>query len=171
MTSNLTITYRGTVYPWQCDHMGHMNVMWYAGKFDEASWQFLSQVGVTQKTLRDSGGAIAAVQQNISYKREIYAGDLITVRTALLDVKEKTIKMLHRMESDETGIIAAEAEITGVYFDAVARKATPLPEDISRRARRLLIQHESPNMPGPFETEGYYDMELSTTDPLPFIKR
>ncbi len=20
-------TYRGVVYPWQCDHMGHMNVM------------------------------------------------------------------------------------------------------------------------------------------------
>ena len=29
------LTYRGTVYPWHCDHMGHMNVMWYVGKFDE----------------------------------------------------------------------------------------------------------------------------------------
>jgi hypothetical protein len=25
----LILTYRGVVYPWQCDHMGHMNVMWY----------------------------------------------------------------------------------------------------------------------------------------------
>ena len=24
-------TYRGTVYPWQCDHVGHMNIMWYVG--------------------------------------------------------------------------------------------------------------------------------------------
>ena len=30
-------TYRGTVYPWQCDHVGHMNIMWYVGKFDEAT--------------------------------------------------------------------------------------------------------------------------------------
>ena len=30
------LTYRGTVYPWHCDHVGHMNVMWYVGKFDEA---------------------------------------------------------------------------------------------------------------------------------------
>lgn len=29
-------TYRGTVYPWQCDHVGHMNIMWYVGKFDAA---------------------------------------------------------------------------------------------------------------------------------------
>ena len=27
------LTYRGGVYPWHC---GHMNVMWYTGKFDEA---------------------------------------------------------------------------------------------------------------------------------------
>jgi acyl-CoA thioester hydrolase len=31
------LTYRGTIYPWHCDHMGHMNVMWYVGKFDEAT--------------------------------------------------------------------------------------------------------------------------------------
>jgi len=31
-------TYCGTVYPWQCDHVGHMNIMWYVGKFDEANW-------------------------------------------------------------------------------------------------------------------------------------
>jgi acyl-CoA thioester hydrolase len=33
-----TVTYRGVVYPWHCDHMGHMNVMWYVGRFDEATW-------------------------------------------------------------------------------------------------------------------------------------
>ena len=30
-------TYRGTVYPWHCDHVGHMNIMWYAGKFVASS--------------------------------------------------------------------------------------------------------------------------------------
>jgi hypothetical protein len=44
---DLPITYRGVVYPWQCDHMGHMNVMWYVGKFDEATWQSLSMLGLT----------------------------------------------------------------------------------------------------------------------------
>jgi hypothetical protein len=23
-----SVTYKGAVYPWQCDHIGHMNVMW-----------------------------------------------------------------------------------------------------------------------------------------------
>ncbi len=33
-------TYRGVVYPWQMDHMGHMNVMWYTHFFDRAIWGF-----------------------------------------------------------------------------------------------------------------------------------
>ena len=39
-------TYRGAVYPWHCDHMGHMNVMWYVGKFDEATWHLFRMVGL-----------------------------------------------------------------------------------------------------------------------------
>jgi acyl-CoA thioester hydrolase len=49
---DLPITYRGVVYPWQCDHMGHMNVMWYVGKFDEATWQILSMLDLTPSFLR-----------------------------------------------------------------------------------------------------------------------
>jgi acyl-CoA thioester hydrolase len=30
-------TYKGCVYPWHCDHVGHLNIMWYVGKFDEAN--------------------------------------------------------------------------------------------------------------------------------------
>ena len=68
-------TYRGTVYPWHCDHIGHMNVMWYVGKFDEASWNMFARLGLTPSYLRESGRGMAAVQQNISYKRELLAGD------------------------------------------------------------------------------------------------
>ena len=42
------VTYRGTVYPWHCDHMGHMNVMWYVGKFDEATWHLLAALGLSR---------------------------------------------------------------------------------------------------------------------------
>ena len=43
------LTYRGTIYPWHCDHMGHMNVMWYVGKFDEATWHLFAQTGITPR--------------------------------------------------------------------------------------------------------------------------
>jgi hypothetical protein len=56
-------TYRGTVYPWQCDHVGHMNIMWYVGKFDEANWNLFARLGLTPSYLRASGRGMAAVQQ------------------------------------------------------------------------------------------------------------
>src|SRR5881275_2694051 len=84
------ITYRGTVYPWHCDHMGHMNVMWYVGKFDEATWQLLSQLGLSRSRLAKEGTGMAAVEQHIEYKRELRAGDLVTIRSAMLEVNEKS---------------------------------------------------------------------------------
>src|SRR4029434_4980145 len=100
-------TYRGAVYPWHCDHMGHMNVMWYVGKFDEATWHLFASMGVTDAFLKghrhgrsgvwcvgksdeatcnlfasmgvtaaflkDHRRGMAAVQQNITYKRELHA--------------------------------------------------------------------------------------------------
>jgi len=48
----LFITYRGTVYPWHCDHMGHMNVMWYVGKFDEGTWHILAKAGATPSRMQ-----------------------------------------------------------------------------------------------------------------------
>ena len=63
------VTYRGTIYPWHCDHMGHMNVMWYVGKFDEATWHLLASAGLTAKRTREEGIGMAAVEQRIEYKR------------------------------------------------------------------------------------------------------
>jgi acyl-CoA thioester hydrolase len=108
-------TYRGTVYPWHCDHIGHMNVMWYVGKFDEANWNLIARIGLTPTYLRQSGSGMAAVQQTISYKRELLAGDIIEIRSRVLEVGNKSIRFLHEMRNAETGEIAAICEITGVH--------------------------------------------------------
>ena len=85
-------TYRGTVYPWQCDHVGHMNIMWYVGKFDEANWNLFARLGLTPSYLRGSGRGMAAVQQNITYKRELLAGDIVEIRSHLLEIRNKSIR-------------------------------------------------------------------------------
>jgi acyl-CoA thioester hydrolase len=84
-----TITQRGTVYPWECDHMGHMNVRWYAAKFDEACWQLLASLGLTRARMERDGVDMAAVEQRIEYKRELHAGDVVTVRSTVIEVKDK----------------------------------------------------------------------------------
>ena len=124
------LTYRGTVYPWHCDHMGHMNVTWYVGKFDEANWNLFARIGLTPSYLRGSNCGIAAVQQNITYKRELLAGDIVEIRSTLIELREKSIRFVHEMRNAETGEIAATCEITGVHIDRQARKATAFAQDI-----------------------------------------
>jgi acyl-CoA thioester hydrolase len=134
------VTYRGTIYPWHCDHMGHMNVMWYVGKFDEATWQFFSTLGLPPSRLAREGTGMAAVEQQIEYKRELRAGDLISVRSRVLEVKEKSIRFAHDMTNDENGELAARTVIVGVYFDTSVRKARALPSDISERAGLMIVK-------------------------------
>jgi acyl-CoA thioester hydrolase len=137
-------TYRGTVYPWQCDHMSHMNVMWYVGKFDEATWWFLSHLGLTPAHLRDAGRGMAAVDQRISYQRELQAGDVVTVRSGALEVAPRKIRFFHEMKNGVTGEVAAVTLLTGVYLDTAERKSTTLPEAVMARAREHIVDYPLP---------------------------
>ncbi len=40
--------------------MGHMNVMWYVGKFDEATWHLFHELGITPAFLRENNRGMAA---------------------------------------------------------------------------------------------------------------
>ncbi len=139
--SDLVITYRGTVYPWECDHMGHMNVRFYVAKFDEATWQLFARLGVTPTYMREQQRGMAAVEQNITYKRELRPGDIITIRSGFLEMREKVFRLVHEMRNDETGEIAATTVLTGVHMDTLERRACPFPEEIVERGRRMLTEH------------------------------
>lgn len=142
--TDLAITYRGVVYPWHCDHIGHMNVMWYVGKFDEGTWHLLANVGLTPTYLREQKRGMVAVQQNLTYKRELRAGDLITVRSGVLEMKEKSIRFFHEMKNEETGEVAAIAVYKGVHTDSESRRACPFPIEIVERGRAMIVEYDVP---------------------------
>jgi acyl-CoA thioester hydrolase len=138
--SEWVMTYRGVVYPWHRHHMGHMNVMSYSGKFDEACWQLLSMVGLSTTRLKQDGTGLAAVEQHIQYKQELHGGDAVTIQSALLEVNDKSIHMLHKMIDDASGEVAATMLVVGVHIDAAIREAIRLPEDVWERAMSMKEQ-------------------------------
>lgn len=134
------VTYRGVVYPWHCDHMGHMNVMWYVGKFDEATWNLFAQIGLTPSYLRDNHRGMAAVQQNIAYKRELLAGDIVEVRARIVEIRDKVIRFVHEMRNADSQQVAAICEITAVHMDRQSRRACPFAEHVRAAAERSIVQ-------------------------------
>jgi acyl-CoA thioester hydrolase len=128
------LTYRGTVYPWQCDHVGHLNVMWYVGKFDEATWKLLAEFGLTGDYFRDHGRGMVALEQTLRYRRELLAGDTVTIRSRVLEVRGKAIRFEHLMAAGTESEPAATCELVGVHLDRASRQACPLPEEVRERA-------------------------------------
>ncbi len=132
------VTYRGAVYPWHCDHMGHMNVMWYVGKFDEATWTFFAESGLTPAYLRENRRGMAAVEQHLRYVKELLAGDVIYVTTRLLEVTRRKIRFEHHMVNGITGDLAAICELVAVHTDTQVRRAVEFEEAIGEElAERL----------------------------------
>ena len=136
--SDALLTYRGTVYPWHCDHIGHMNVMWYAGKFDEATWHLFNAIGLSAPYLRSAQRGMAAVDQHISYLQELHAGAVVSVRTRVLEVKERSLRFEHEMVDESTGAIAARTMLKAVHLDTAQRKSAPFTATVVAKAQALL---------------------------------
>ncbi|MGH2754086.1 MAG: acyl-CoA thioesterase [Actinomycetota bacterium] len=131
-------TYVGSVYPWQCDQVGHMNVAFYVTKFDEATWQFFAHIGMDGAYFRAGRGGMGAVEQHLTYRRELHPGDCVQVASEVIEVTPKSITFRHHMTESTTGEPVATCTITAVHIETSARRSAPLPDDVRARASALI---------------------------------
>lgn len=136
--SSVLETYRGVVYPWQLDHIGHMNVQFYTARFDEATWHLFAALGMTTSYFKSNRRGMAALEQCTRYKQELHAGALIRITSELLEMKPKTIRFVHRMYDTESGDEVATSELVGAHIDTDARKSVPFPDEIVKRQSGLI---------------------------------
>jgi acyl-CoA thioester hydrolase len=133
------VTCRGIVYPWQLDHMDHMNVQHYTAVFDQSSWVLLALLGLDAQYFRANRRGMAALEQTITYKSELQIGETFEIRSKILEVREKTMRVQHDMHKTAGGSLAASMTILGVQLDSEVRKSSPFPPDVLDRARSLII--------------------------------
>ena len=131
-------TARGTVHAWQCDHMGHANLRAYGEFFEQALWHVFHRIGITPSMLRGETIRMAGVQQSINYRKELLPGDLVLVKSQLIEFRERSLKMRHEMQHVETGEVCATCELTAVCIDAKTRKPREFPPEISSKAKEIL---------------------------------
>lgn len=130
-------TYRGVVYPHQLDHMEHMNVQWYASKFDEATWHLFSVIGITSEYMQKQNRGMAALEQTTRYKSEVRSGELLVVKSKVIEIREKVIKFLHIMYNAESMQEVANTELVGVHIDRKIRKSCSLPTIAAEKCNEL----------------------------------
>lgn len=132
-------TCRGVVYPWHCDHLGHMNVQHYVGFFDVAGFHFLAEIGFTFHDMQEAGETLVDAQHTVQYRQEQRVGSLIKVESALTRLGNKSVTILHRMLNTETRALAATSEVVSVYFDLKQRKSLPIPDRIRERLQPYVV--------------------------------
>ena len=140
-TGELLLTYRGTVYPQHLDHMDHMNIQFYMAKFDEGVWNLFHRIGLTPSYLRAENRGMAALETNVRYLEELFAGDVVAVHSGVLRVGETSLRFVQEMRNGETGKTAAVMRAVAVHLDRAARRPVPFPEVVAARARALVIDY------------------------------
>jgi acyl-CoA thioester hydrolase len=124
-------TFQGTIYQSDCDHMGHMNVMHYVGKFDQATWYLFASIGLTGQYFKEQNRGMVALEQNIIYSKELI-GDCVYVESTINSVSEKVIKLTHNMYLYPSKELVATTSIVGLHMDTVKRKGISLPMAINK---------------------------------------
>lgn len=141
-------TYRGVVAAWECDHYGHMNVQFYIGRISDAAATLLACLGLPSDVAAARGLGFAALNQNIDYRRELLAGDVVVMRSGVGAIDGRKIVFRHRLYNAATGELAMTATVLGVLLDLAGRRAVPPPPEFSAAAAAVAVGAD--DAPPPF---------------------
>ena len=94
--------------------------------------------GSARRSCARPGAAWRRWSRRSQYKRELRAGDIVSVHSVLLEIKDKSVRFVHEMRNVDTGEIAATTTLTAVHFDTVARRACAFPDSVRAKASAML---------------------------------
>lgn len=132
---------RLAVTPDHCDPFGWMRAELFIGRVSDAVPNLLTkwrEAAAQDAAARDgvakaAGGAV--LEYRMAPRRWPRAGDLIEVRSGVVEVAEKTNRLVHWLHDPVTGHAWATAEAVAVAFDLITRKTIPIPPE-----RRALLE-------------------------------
>jgi acyl-CoA thioester hydrolase len=124
--------------------MGHMNASHYIAAFDQAMWHLVLQLGFLPSWIPERRQGWADVRYVVNFKNELHAGQLFSIESSVVRIGNSSLVSAHRLSEAESGTVAAEIEMTSIYFDLEKRISRELPPNIRQAAQRMLAGGLSP---------------------------
>ena len=133
------LTYKGAVMTWECDSNGHMNVMYYINKYENAGRNFDLDLGLTSllQEQKETVGMVV-VEQKIQYLKEAFEDDLLYVMSELNAVGNKSITMTHKMYNGHTKEHIGTMNLVCVLFDKVNRVGLVLTPELKEKLNKKI---------------------------------
>jgi len=134
---------RTQVEPDWIDYNGHLNVAYYHLVFDRATDKFLEHLGLGEASARKGLGSMFALEDHITYQRELKLGDEVRVTLQLLDVDDKRAHYFLRMFHADQDYLAATCEHLSSYVDFQTRRSAPMPAGTRAKLKELQEAHRA----------------------------
>jgi len=132
-------TLRDTVKPWEIDVVGHMSFQFYVARYSAAGAQLFSAMGLTPAWQRANRRGFSTFDYQLRFSRELHAGDLVAMKSALVHLGNSSMRLLHRLYNVRTGDLSAELEQAGVLLDLDARRPARIADELRERARPFVV--------------------------------
>jgi len=123
-----TFVYETTVRETQLDAFGHLNHARYLEMYEDARWDFINRNGYGLEKIRATGLGPTILEVKVRYRRELLAGQKITIETRCASYAGKIARIEQRMLKAGR-VECSTAEIVIGLFDLSRRKLVlPTPE-------------------------------------------
>lgn len=130
-------TYRGTVYQWEVDNVEHFTVAFYFARFEDATLAVLHRIGLDPAALRGTGHACVTLECRVRYLRELRVGDILHIRTGVIDVAGDALVLGHEVYDSGDGTLCTTLEQRVALVEAGTRVPLPLTAAQRDAARAL----------------------------------
>lgn len=137
------LTYRGALETWETDETDFVPARFQIARFAECAGQLFRQIGISKPLLRARNLGSAALDYAIDYRAPLRPGQAIDIRSGVLEVRGKVLRIFHHLLDAAQGEVATSIEVAVVFFDLAARKSVPMPQE-ARAGALALLEGSSP---------------------------
>ena len=136
-------THTGTVLPEWIDFNDHMYIAYYVLAFDHGTDGAFDYFGLGEDYCIASNNSSFTLELHVNYFNEIRLREHFQIRSYLLDVAPKRMRLFHEMHCRETGKLIATNENMLVHINMETRRSAPYPEEKYQWLQKIVEAHGS----------------------------
>jgi acyl-CoA thioesterase FadM len=161
-------TYRGVVFPWEVDQVGHLTVAYYFERLEDATLALLDAIGLGADYVAREGRRCVTVDCYVRYHHELRVGDILHIQSGVTALGAEGLRLGHKLFDSATGTLCTTVELDTRHVQLEGRRGVPLTVEQQAAAGARRVEWDGPpreRRPQPRGTEGFVDSARDTVKP------
>ena len=118
----------GFVNQWECDHIGHMNAMFYLNRAYHGWAAFAAAINLKSAFQREAPSTVLPREVHLRYHKEMRGGESAEMRGGVVDFTEDSVTLYQELRNPLNGDLNATFRIVLDHVEAQIGKPFPWPK-------------------------------------------